>query len=447
LNNIITSLFKPVDISSIVFVRITFGILLFLKVGSYLVSGYIDQIWLQPDYHFKYYGFHWVGVLPADYMYLLVATVSLSALFIAVGLFYRISAVIFFIGFTYLFLLEQAVYLNHYYLVIIVSFLLIFIPAHRFFSIDSLIWPKLKSRWISSWCVWILIFQIGLVYVFGGIAKTNWDWLHGWPLWLWLDEGFIGTHPNKGIFIYVISYFGILFDLLIVPLLLFRKTRVIAFLLAVIFHISNKILFNIGIFPYLSLILSTMYFSPGWPRKLFDKTAVSDYLPEYKQLNFEILNKSQQFLLIFLTVFIAFQVFFPLRHILYPGNVSWTEEGHNFAWHMKLRDKKGSITYQIRDSKTGNTWNLNPEIYLNWRQKRKLTTRPYLAIQFAHYIEEQFKIKGFENVEVRVKAKVSLNGRRKQLIIDPNTDLTMYNDSLMPAEWILPLIEPLRPPK
>ena len=134
-------------------------------------------------------------------MYLLVATVSLSALFIAVGLFYRISTVIFFIGFTYLFLLEQAVYLNHYYLVIIVSFLLILIPAHRFFSIDSFIWPKLKSRWISSWFVWILMFQIGLVYVFGGIAKINWDLLHGWPLWLWLDEGFIGTHPNKELFI------------------------------------------------------------------------------------------------------------------------------------------------------------------------------------------------------------------------------------------------------
>jgi len=211
------------------------------------------------------------------------------------------------------------------------------------------------------------MFQIGLVYVFGGIAKINWDWLHGWPLWLWLDEGFIGTHPNKEIFIYVISYFGIFFDLLIVPLLLFRKTRVITFLLALIFHISNKVLFNIGIFPYLSLILSTMYFSPGWPRKLLNKPAVSDYLPEYKQLNFEILNKSKQFLLIFLTVFIVFQVFFPLRHILYPGNVSWTEEGHNFAWHMKLRDKYGSITYQIRDPKTGNTWDLTPEIYLTKR--------------------------------------------------------------------------------
>jgi len=164
LNNIITSLFRPVDISSIVFVRITLGLLLFLEVGSYFFSGYIDRIWLQPDYHFKYYGFHWVGVLPADYMYLLVATVSLSALFIAVGLFYRISTVIFFIGFTYLFLLEETVYLNHYYLVIIVSFLLILIPAHRFFSIDSLIWPKLKSRWISSWCFHINIDGIYLLW-------------------------------------------------------------------------------------------------------------------------------------------------------------------------------------------------------------------------------------------------------------------------------------------
>ena len=138
---------------------------------------------------------------------------------------------------------------------------------------------------------------------------------------------------------------------LVVPILIFRKPRVITFLLAFIFHISNKVLFNIGIFPYQSLILSTMYFSPGWPRKLLNKPAVSDYLPEYKQLNFEILNKSQQFLLIFLTVFITFQVFFPLRHILYPGNVSWTGEGGDFSWPMKLRQKYCRFTFEIRDTK------------------------------------------------------------------------------------------------
>lgn len=445
MNNIITSLFRPVDISSIVFVRIFFGLLLFLKVGSYLFTGYIDQVWLQPEYHFTYYGFHWVSVLPGNYMYSIVAAVAVAALFIAIGLLYRISTIVFFTGFTYLFLLDQAVYLNHYYLVIIVSFLFIFIPSNRYLSVDSLIWPKIRSRWISSWCLWILMFQIGLVYFYGGLAKINLDWLQGWPLWIWLDDSFIGTHPNKELLVYVISYFGLFFDLLIVPLLLYRRTRVFAFILALVFHITNKALFNIGIFPYFSIILTTLYFSPGWPHKLFNKSNAADYLKDFNQLSFKTLRKPRQYLLLFLAVFIAFQILFPLRHILYPGNVSWTEEGHNFAWHMKLRDKYGSITYEIRDPKTGKTWDLNPEIYLTKRQKRKLATRPYLAIQFAHYIEEQFKLTGYENVEVRAKAKVSLNGRRKQLIIDPNIDLTMYNDSLMPAEWILPLTKALRP--
>ena len=150
MDKLINSLFRPVDISSIVFIRILFGLLLFLQVGSYLFSGYIDQIWLEPDYHFKYYGFYWVKVLPSNFMYALVAGVSVSAFFIAIGFLYRISTVIFFLGFSYLFLLEQSVYLNHYYFVILVSFILIFIPANRYFSLDSVIWPKIKRAWICQ---------------------------------------------------------------------------------------------------------------------------------------------------------------------------------------------------------------------------------------------------------------------------------------------------------
>lgn len=445
MNNIISSLFRPADISSIVFVRIAFGLLLFAKVGSHLFTGYIDQVWLGPDYHFTYYGFHWVKVLPANYMYALVAGVSVSALFIALGFLYRISAVIFFAGFSYLFLLDQAVYLNHYYFVILVSFILIFIPANRYFSVDSLIWPKIKRAWISNWCLWLLIFQISVVYIFGGIAKLNMDWLQGWPLWIWLNESNIGSY-NKEILVYALSYGGLLFDLLIVPLMLYRRTRLFGFILAIVFHMTNKLLFNIGIFPYFSIVMTTLYFSPDWPRRIVG-SLLQQASPAQRSIKITDLNPRQKAVLIVLSVFVAFQLLMPIRHFFYPGNVSWTEEGHNFAWHMKLRDKSGSIKYQIRDPKTGNTWGLDPEIYLTQRQRRKLATRPYLAIQFAHYIENQFKEMGYENVEVRAKARVSLNGRKKQFIIDPNTDLTMHNDSLMPAPWILPLTKPLRPPK
>ena len=117
------------------------------------------------------------------------------------------------------------------------------------------------------------------------------------------------------------------------------------------------------------------------------------------------LKQGEKTALVLLSIFVAFQVFMPLRHFLYPGNVSWTEEGHNFAWHMKLRDKTGKITFEIRDPKTGNTWDLDPEVYLTKRQRHKMATRPYLTLQFAHYIEEQFKEMGYENVEVTGKGK------------------------------------------
>ena len=437
-------LFKPIDIASIVIFRILFGLLTFFEVSSYLFSGFITQVWIAPDLLFKYYGFYWIRPLPETYMYLLVAIISIAALFIMVGFLYRLSTVVFFLGFSYFFLLEQALYLNHYYLVVLISFLLIFIPANRSFSLDSKIWPELKSNTIPSWCLWILLFQISIVYFYSGIAKINHDWLSGEPIRFWLNYGENFLVFKKNIYneflVYLISYGGLLFDLLIVPLLLIRRTRIYAFTLALAFHLSNKLLFNIGIFPFFAIGLTTLYLSPSWPRKFFN----SKFIKENSN-NFSFKSKNPTFYI--LTLFIIFQLIMPLRHFLYPGNVAWTEEGHKYSWRMKLRDKNGKISYEIKDPNSGNSWKLDPEIYLNERQLRKLSTRPNLMIQFAHFAEEQFRKKGFEDVEVRASARVSLNGRKKQLIIDPNVDLSKEKESIWPAKWILPLNKPLKPTK
>ena len=443
MNTLPQLLFKPVDIASIVFVRIAFGIILFINIVGYLYYDFATAVWVEPEFLFKYWGFGWVDVLPAQYLYVLIFIVALSALFISIGFLYRISTVIFFLGFSYLFLLEQSMYLNHYYLVILVALLFIFIPANRSFSVDALIWPGIRSNTINAWCLWILMFQIGVVYFFGGLAKLNPDWLRGWPLWMWLNQGYIGSSEHKVFFVYFVAYFGLLFDLFIVPLLLYRRTRLLGFMLAIAFHITNKLLFNIGIFPYLSLVLTTLYFSPSWPRKL-----LSSEMPQIKVRNnieqTNTLSSIQKVTLFFLTIYIAFQVLFPLRHFLYPGYVSWTEEGHKFSWHMKLRDKKGSIKFYIRDPIRNKEWELNPSVYLNARQKRMVSTRPYMMIQFAHFMEEQFRALGYKDVEVRVNARVSLNGRKKQIIIDPNVDLTMHRHTIRHSPWIMPLVEPLR---
>ena len=144
-----------------------------------------------------------------------------------------------------------------------------------------------------------------------------------------------------------------------------------------------------------------------------------------------------------MAVYLAVQLIFPLRHYLYPGDVSWTEEGHNFSWHMKLRTKSGEAVFTVTHP-GGQTWTIKPEDYLKSHQVMKMTTKPELILHFAHYIAEEKRREGYDNVEVRARVMVSLNGRHPQLLIDPQVDLTKEQVSLLPASWIVPLTTPLR---
>ncbi len=443
LNRVTGSLFKPVDIASLVYYRIAFGLIMFYEMATTYFSPKIKYYWIKPDFLFKYYGFEWVKVPPGDWLYHIVLIMMILAAFITLGLLYRISMTLFFIGFSYLFLLEQALYLNHYYLVILISFIMIFLPANKRLSVDSRLKPSILTDFIPAWCLWILIFQISVIYFYASIAKMNMDWLQGEPVRMWIAQSknlpLIGTLLTKEITVYTVAYFGILFDLLIVPLMLWEKTRKYAFLFALLFHGTNKILFDIGIFPVFALCTTALYFSPDWPRRLLSLDK-----PDSSNVTTEPTPAGKSLVIALLSIYVAFQVLFPLRHFLYPGNVSWTEEGHNFAWHMKLRDKRGYVVFEVRHPESGREWKIKPHTVLNPRQYRKMSTRPQMLLQFAHYIAEQYDKKGYENVEVRARALVSLNGRDKQLLVDPSVDLTTIRQTMTHSDWILPLKEPLK---
>ena len=155
------------------------------------------------------------------------------------------------------------------------------------------------------------------------------------------------------------------------------------------------------------------------------------------------LSRSQKLVAGLLAAYLAIQLFFPLRHYLYPGNVSWTEEGHNFAWHMKLRTKVGEAVFTVTDPRSGQTWTIDPENYLKSHQLMKMITKPDLVVIFAHYLAEEKRREGYDDVEVRARVMVSLNGRQPQLLIDPNVDLAREQVSLLPARYIMPLTTPL----
>jgi vitamin K-dependent gamma-carboxylase len=438
MSRLVQRLFAPIDAASLAAFRILFGGAMLVDMLLYTREK-IEYHWLLPKFLFKYYGFEWVQVLPGDGMVYLVWALRVLALLIMAGLFYRPAAILFFCGFTYTFLIDQAEHLNHSYMICLVSFLMIFVPANATFSLDA----KRKGtalRDVPAWTVGLLRFQIGVVYFFGGIAKLNSDWLQGEPVRQWLagraDYPFVGHFFTSDVTVYFFAYGGLVFDILVAPMLCFRRTRPWILPPLVFFHLTNAWLFDIGIFPWLMLVATTIFFDPDWPRRLFKLPPSGSPHPV----------SPRRYVVVLLCIYIAIQVAMPLRHWLYPGNVNWTEEGHRFSWRMKLRSKFGSAHFFVTDPASRRTWMVDPRQYINPIQAMRMSARPDMVQQMAKFIAREMEKKGYANVEVRVRDMLSLNGRRPQLLIDPTVDLAAEPRTLRPVTWLLPLTEPLPAP-
>ena len=142
---------EPVDIASLVMVRVFFGLIMLWEVIRYFEYGWIRKYWIAPDFHFRYFGFDWVAPWPGEGMYWHFLGLGFLAVLITLGLFYRVAAALFFIGFSYVFLLEQARYLNHFYLVCLVSFLMAVVPANRAASLDCRFGFCRQSDTVPAW--------------------------------------------------------------------------------------------------------------------------------------------------------------------------------------------------------------------------------------------------------------------------------------------------------
>ena len=440
----ITRLFDPIDSASLVVFRIVFGLIMLIEVFRYWLSGWIERYYQTPEFLFKYYGFGWVQPWPGDGMYWHFAVLGVLAVMIAAGALYRIATVLFFIGFSYIFLLDQARYLNHFYMVMLISLLMCLIPAHRNFSVDAWLWPRWRQRTVPAWTVWSLRLQLEIIYLYAGLVKINSDWLHGEPLSMWLarraDYPVMGWFFSQDWAVLIGAYGVIALHLIGAPLLLWRRTRLVVFVIYSLFHLCNAWVFNIGIFPWLTLAATLLFFDPDWPRQLWRRltgqpgTSVAAQPAGYR---------FRPVIVTVLAGWFAVQILFPLRHWLYPGNVSWTEQGHRFAWQMKLRDKAATALFYVTDPVSGRIWRVSPKQYLTGKQVRTMAGRPDMILQFAHYLADQWRQRGFKDVEVRASVKASLNGRPFETLIDPKRDLAAVERDLWSADWILPLTVPL----
>ena len=377
-------------------------------------------------------------------MYTLFAVIGLAAIGIMLGVFYRAACMVFIIAFSWQFFVDQANYLNHFYLVILYAICLLLVPANRTWSLRR----GTKSAWIPRWSLLGPMILTEIVLLYAGLVKLNSDWLHGWPLKFWFasradDHLLIGPLLADPYFGLAGAWFAVTLHLIGAPLLLFKRTRLIVFSLYALFHLSNAMIFTIGIFPWMTLCATTLFFAPDWPRRwLALVTDNTHAAPPPKQVR----SAWDTPLLILLGAFLAYNIVMPMRPLIYPGPVAWTEEGHRFSWRMKLRDKEARVKFRVLDPATGKTWQVNPAIWLTRRQFEKMASRPDMILQFAHHLDrvwqEKFRV---SDPVVTALTLCSLNFRSLANLIEPERDLSAIPRSLKPADWIQPLDQTFEP--
>ena len=450
--NLKTYLSKNYSASPLIIFRIGFGFMMLYSIIRFWSKDWINTLYLQPKFHFTYYGFEWVKPL-GNLTYLLFFICGLSALFVALGFKYRVAIITFFLSFTYIELMDKTTYLNHYYFISILSFLLIFLPANSSFSIDSYL-KKKSYRLVPKWSIDAIKLLVSIVYVYAGLTKINSDWLFkAMPLKIWLpskyDLPFIGeTLMQQNWFHYAMSWSGMIYDLTIPFLLLYKKTRWFAFGLVVFFHVFTGILFPIGMFPYVMIVSSLIFFEAGFHHKiiLFLKR-ILNYFFKLKQkiVVKEIYNfKHQKITIIVLSLFFIIQLFLPFRYALYPNELFWTEEGYRFSWRVMLMEKMGYANFKIANSKTGNFFYVDNQDFLTPLQEKQMSFQPDFILEYAHFLGDHFKSKGHKNIQVFVESYVALNGRLSQPFINKNIDLYQQKETFNPKEWILPFNDEIK---
>jgi hypothetical protein len=443
---------EPTDAAWLAALRFLLGGTLCVSMLRFIAYGWIDLLFVTPRFHFKYWGFSWVQALPASYMHALFYALAALAACVALGLWFRFSALLFALGFAYLQLIDVTTYLNHYYLATLLVVLLLLSPAARTWSVDAWRRPGLAQRHVAKGWLYVFRFQVGVVYTFAGLAKAEPDWLiHAMPLRIWLgsktDVPLVGR-----LFLFedaalVMSWAGFLFDATIIWWLMWRRTRPFAYLALLVFHALTRALFPIGMFPVIMVVSALVFFPPSWPRpwlawmgrqagRLFERDSLAPASLPKPSLSGAARGRGRSLLTVVVAVYACLSVALPLRHWLYSGSVLWHEQGMRWSWRVMVREKNGLTTFHVRDPRTGASWQVPPRRYLTRLQEREMSGQPDLILQLAHRIRDDYQARLGHPVEVRAEALVSLNGRRSAPLIDPNVDLATIQDSVSAASWI-----------
>lgn len=435
---------QQINGTSLAIFRIGFGFIMIWELIYFLKLDFVKVYLVQPQVQFTYSFLPFLKPLPEPLLDILIGVLMLACFFITIGRYYKPAMIVFCIGFSYLFFLDKAYYNNHLYLICLLSFLMIFIPAD-----STLSFKKNKEKTASPPLYWHLLvvrLQLAIVYFFGGIAKLNYDWLvSNEPVRTIMksvsESSFLGDALTSDVSIYFFTYGGLLFDLLIPFLLFIPKTRTIAVVAALLFNILNAWIFSdINIFPYF-MMLSLVLFLDSESVANFVRRKVEGKKTSVRSSTDLGVLKSP--ICIVLGVFFLIQFLLPLRHFLYKGNTDWTGLGQQFAWRMKIQHRSlEKMEFKVWDVNKKVIYPVGVDQYgLNQDQINLLAYDPSAILQFANFLQTHSKKnKSMDKVLVKATVEVEFNGRKPQKIFDTNLNLLEVGTSASElSKWIQPL--------
>ena len=447
-----TYISKKADAAPLAVFRIFFGLLMLVSIIRFWYYGWIESLYLEPKFHFSYYGFEWIKPL-GNWTYLLFIIAGIASFCVMMGYRYRLAIVVFFLSFTYIELMDKTTYLNHYYFISILSFLLIFIPAHVYFSVDAKLYDQNKFQYVPQWNLDAIKLLLTIVYVYAGLAKLNSDWLlEAKPLSIWLSSKtnlpLIGEFMGYSYMHYAFSWMGAIYDLTVPFFLLWKPTRAFAFLFVVIFHVLTRVLFPIGMFPYIMIVSSLIFFD----RKVHHK--ILSFFAKLLKINVSLFKNNRYFVIqskrkrrvvyVAVCIFFIIQFALPWRYLAYPGELFWTEEGYRFSWRVMLMEKAGYAQFKIVNGKSGHWFYVDNTDFLTPFQEKQMAFQPDFILEYAHYLKRHFEKQGHQNIEIYVESYVALNGRRSTQFIDPNQNLVLEKESFCHKEWIIPFKDAIK---
>jgi hypothetical protein len=425
--------FKNIDNSPLIVFRIFFGFLIACESFGAILTGWVHKVLIAPKFTFSFIGLDWLQPLPGFGMYFYFIIMGLFGIAIMLGYRYRVAIISYTILWAGVYFMQKTSYNNHYYLLLIISFYMIFLPANQYASLDVKQQRTLEQKAMPYWVSLLFIIQVAIVYFYAAIAKFYPDWLNGTFTRILLtgttsNDFFLALFSNKYFYLFI-AYAGILFDLLIVPLLLFKKTRTIALVASLSFHLFNAIFLQIGIFPFFALTFSLFFYPPEKIRKLFlrNKPVFNESVAEN--------HFGKQIFLFFLLPFLFIQLLLPLRHHLIEGDVLWTEEGHRLSWRMMLRKRDGFINFKIKNNNTGEMTSYDYHKNLSPKQARTLATKPDFIWQYCQRIKQEYRGK---NISIFIDCKNNINNGEFKTLIDPKQDFAKAEwNYFWHNEWIL----------